>query len=119
VHRVDKLSKELTRELSKIILFELNDPRIDLAKEKGIFLTVTKTELSKNLQDAKVHICMFGESKRKRLVAKALQHARGFIQSTLAKRLRIRYMPQIRFVIQEEPPKEGEIFDDKEGWQKD
>lgn len=102
MYRNEKLSKALVRELSQIILYELNDPRMG-------FVTVTRAKISPDLKQAKIFISIFGEEKKKKLTLHGLNHAKGFIHKTLGKRLRIRYLPEIEFEIDESVEKASQL----------
>ena len=66
---------EVVRECaSETILFELSDPRV-----KGV--TVTRAEVSGDLQHAKVYVSIMGSAKEQSLCLHGLRHAAGFIQA--------------------------------------
>jgi ribosome-binding factor A len=84
---------EAVREVaSETILYELRDPRVKL-------VTVTRAEVSGDLQHAKVYVSIMGTEKEQQLTLRGLKHAAGFVQSKLAKRLQTRYTPVINFVL--------------------
>jgi ribosome-binding factor A len=84
---------EVVREVSsETILFELRDPRV-----RGV--TVTRAEVSADLQHAKVFVSVMGSAQEQHLCMHALRHAAGFVQSKLAGRLKTRFTPAITFVI--------------------
>ena len=84
---------EAVREVaSETILYELRDPRVKL-------VTVTRAEVSGDLQHAKVFVSVMGTDKEQQLALRGLTHAAGFVQSKLAKRLQTRYTPVITFVL--------------------
>lgn len=90
--RIERVSREMVRILSKVILYELNDPRMSLA-------AVTRAKLTPDLSEAKVYISVLGEEKQKTLVMHGLNHAKGFIQRALGEQLKIRIVPRIQFVL--------------------
>ncbi len=84
---------EAVREVAaETILFELRDPRVKL-------VTVTRAEVSGDLQHAKVYVSVMGTEKEQKGTLRALQHAAGFVQSKLAKRMQTRFTPVITFVL--------------------
>src|SRR5262245_41558488 len=91
-HRLARVAEVVREVASETILFELRDPRI-----KGV--TVTRAEVSADLQHAKVFVSLMGSVPEQRLCMHALKHAAGFIQSKLADRLKTRFTPVIAFVI--------------------
>ena len=84
------------------ILFELKDPRV-----KNV--TVTRAEVSGDLQHAKVFVSIMGTEKEQQLTMHGLKSAAGFIQTKLADRLTSRYVPHVTFVLDEGVKKSIEI----------
>jgi ribosome-binding factor A len=91
-HRLARVAEVVREVASETILFELRDPRV-----RGV--TVTRTEVSGDLQHAKVFVSVMGSPQEQELCLHGLQHAAGFIQSKLASRLKTRFTPVIRFVL--------------------
>lgn len=84
---------EVVREVaSNVVLFELSDPRI-----QGV--TVTRAEVSADLQHAKVFVSIMGSDSAQRLCLHALRRAAGFVQRRLADRLQMRFTPVITFTL--------------------
>ena len=103
------------------ILTELRDPRIE-------DVTVTHVEVSPDMKYAKVHVSIMGDDNKQRLALRGLEHASGFLQQKVARRIETRYTPRLRFVLdkgvkhslevsrilgelfppQQEPPEEAE-----------
>ncbi len=101
-HRVARVSEVIREVASETILFEMRDPRV-----KGV--TVTRAEVSGDLQHAKVYVSIMGTTKEQELCMHGLRHAAGFIQSKLGDRMRSRFTPSIRFVLDEGVKKSIEI----------
>src|SRR6266545_3722592 len=76
-HRLARVAEVVREVASETILFELRDPRI-----KGV--TVTRTEVSGDLQHAKVYVSLMGSAREQDLCMHGLRHAAGFVQSKLA-----------------------------------
>jgi len=93
-HRLARVSEAIREVASETILFELQDPRV-----KGV--TVTRAEVSRDLQHAKVYVSLMGSEAEQKLTMHGLRHAAGFLQSKLAKRLQTRFTPMVHFVIDE------------------
>src|SRR5882672_11425937 len=101
-HRIARVA-EAVREVScETILFELKDPRL-----KNV--TVTRAEVSGDLQHAKVFVSVMGTEKEQQLTMHGLKSAAGFIQTKLADRLTSRYVPHVTFVLDEGVKKSIEI----------
>jgi len=91
-HRLARVSEVVREVASETILFELRDPRV-----KGV--TVTRAEVSGDLQHAKVYVSVMGTPKEQELCMHGLRHAGGFIQSKLARRLQMRFTPVLDFIL--------------------
>src|SRR5207302_11366117 len=93
-HRLARVAEVIREVTSETILFQLRDPRVKL-------VTVTRAEVSGDLQHAKVYVSVMGTPAEQKLTLRALQHAAGFVQSKLADRLQTRFTPVLRFVLDE------------------
>src|SRR5215467_2529313 len=91
-HRLARVAEVIREVASETILFELRDPRV-----KGV--TVTRSEVSGDLQHAKVFVSVMGSPQEQELCLHGLRHAAGFIQSKLSTRLKTRFTPVIQFVL--------------------
>src|SRR5947208_6543449 len=91
-HRLARVAEAVREVASETILYELRDPRVKL-------VTVTRAEVSGDLQHAKVYVSIMGTPKEQELTLRGLRHAAGFIQAKLAKRLQTRFTPVVQFVI--------------------
>jgi len=79
-HRLARVAEAIREVASETILFELRDPRV-----KGV--TVTRAEVSGDLQHAKVFVSIMGSPSEQNLCMHGLRHSAGFLQAKLAKRL--------------------------------
>src|SRR3954463_6632362 len=93
-HRLARVAEAIREVASETILFELNDPRVKR-------VTVTRAEVSGDLQHAKVYVSIMGTPQEQKLTMHGLRHATGFVQAKLAKRLQIRFTPALSFVLDE------------------
>ena len=91
-HRLARIAEVIREVASTTILFELKDPRV-----KNV--TITRAEVAADLQNAKVYVSVMGSEKQQKLAIYGLQHAAGFIQSKVAARLAIRYVPVLAFIL--------------------
>lgn len=88
--RIKKINSLIKEELAKIILKEIEFP-------KGVLVTLTRVETTKNLDECKVFISCFPEEKWKE-ISKILESQIFFIQKTLDERLVMKKVPKIIFV---------------------
>jgi ribosome-binding factor A len=91
-HRLARVAEVIREVASETILFELQDPRV-----KNV--TVTRAEVSADLQHAKVHVSVMGSPAEQKRCLSGLKHAAGFVQSKLGSRLKTRFTPTIAFVL--------------------
>src|SRR5436305_10552545 len=101
-HRLERVAEAVREVASETILFELRDPRV-----KNV--TVTRAEVSADLQHTKVYVSVMGTPKEQQRTLHGLKHAAGFIQSKLAARLQTRFTPQVQFVLDQGVKKSIEI----------
>lgn len=101
-HRLARVSEVIRETAASAILFEIKDPRV-----KGV--TVTRAEVSGDLQHAKVFVSVMGSEREQQLTMHGLRSAAGFIQTKLADRLTSRYVPHVTFVLDDGVKKSIEI----------
>src|SRR5438552_11106473 len=101
-HRLARVAEVIREVASETILFELQDPRV-----KNV--TVTRAEVSGDLQHAKVYVSIMGTDKEQALCMHGLSHSAGFVQSKLGSRLKTRFTPSLKFVKDEGVKKSIEI----------
>jgi len=90
--RSEQLEKSLKREINNIIYRKINDPRIK-------FVTITRIQISSDLKHADIFVTIFNDKKQKRKALEGLKNATKFIRGELEKDLKIRYVPNIKFII--------------------
>jgi ribosome-binding factor A len=87
--RSQRVSELLKEEISQIIQ-DMKDRR------KG-FVTVTHVWVSDDLRHAKVYVSIYGDEQSKERTLSCLEDAKGFVRTQIAKRVRMRYIPSIKF----------------------
>ncbi len=90
-YRIDKLEHLIKEEVSLIFLYKVQDPAFGL-------LTVTNVRLSPDLKIAKIYISVFEKEKRE-VVLEKIRDKSGFIRTELAHRIRIKFVPELKFFI--------------------
>ncbi|MBQ3893701.1 MAG: 30S ribosome-binding factor RbfA [Clostridia bacterium] len=107
--RTLRIAGEMQRAISEIIRQDMKDPRLP------VVTSVTKVKLTKDLQFAKIYISMFGSPEEKKTGINCLRSSAGYIRTMLGKRMIIRQLPQLNFVIDnsvEEGAAMSKIIDD-------
>jgi ribosome-binding factor A len=91
-HRLARVAEVIREVASETILFELRDPRVKM-------VTVTRAEVSGDLQHAKVYVSIMGSEQEQKICLYGLKRAAGFVQSKLADRMKSRFVPVLQFVL--------------------
>lgn len=87
-----RLQDFLREEISIIIQREIKDPGIG-------FITILDVRMSEDLRNAKVYCSIYGEREEQQRTMEALKRSRGYIKFLLGKRVRLKYMPELNFII--------------------
>lgn len=87
-----RMAQDMKRELIDII-GHMKDPRIN-----GGILTVTRLDVTPDLDVAKVHISVMGREGGEAEVIKALNRASGHVRTEISRRMHIRKAPRFVFV---------------------
>lgn len=86
--RVEKVQEAIQHEISKMLLHDVKDPRIQ-------FVTVTGVELTDDMSYAKVFVSLYGPREQQEEAWQALNRALGFMRTEIAKRIRLRFAPAL------------------------
>lgn len=89
--RTRKMAEAIKEEVSDIITLKLKDPRVG-------FTTVTSVDPSKDLHYCTVNVSIMGSAEEQEETMKTLVNAAGYIRTELGSRIRIRHIPELRFV---------------------
>ena len=92
--RPERVAEVIKREISQILRERVSDPRIG-------FVSITDVELSPDLKNAKIFVSILGDEKQKKGSLAGLKSANRFIKGELGERLKLRYVPDLRFVYDE------------------
>ena len=90
--RVEEASREV---LAEVLAREVKDPRVG-------FVTVTGVRVSPDLRHARVMVSVMGEEDDVARSMAGLESAKGYMRSALGKHLRLKYLPEIEFVLDHE-----------------
>ena len=89
-HRIKRVNEQLKREISRILLGEVKDPRVS-----GV--TVTEVSAAPDLTLARVFVQLIGDDDELEETMVGLRKATPFIRATLGKRIDMRRVPELRF----------------------
>ncbi len=93
-HRPDRVGDQIRVEVSDLLAREVHDPGIG-------FVTITRVQVTADLQIARVYYTALGEAAARRNSAKALNRAAPFLRHQVGQRLRLRRVPALEFVFDE------------------
>lgn len=91
--RINRVNEVLMRELAQLIQQEVGDPRVGM-------VTVSYVNVSGDLKQAKIYVTRlngFDSAAEVEDCLQALNHASGFLRRELARRVKLRHMPELLF----------------------
>ena len=103
MRRPERVADLLREEISQIVGYELEDPRLSP-------VTVTDVRLSENLKTARVYVTVAGNEEEHKSALAALSHAAAYIRKQVGLSLNLRRTPEILFV-RDRVEEEGERVD--------
>ena len=90
-HRIERVNSLIRQEISELLQRQVKDPRL------GNFISVTEVLTSPDLKYAKVFVSCIGSEEEKQKTLKTLTSASGFFRKELARRMKLRYVPELSF----------------------
>ncbi|MDR1759019.1 MAG: 30S ribosome-binding factor RbfA [Fibrobacter sp.] len=92
--RMERLGELFREEISKLLQKGLKDPRIG-------FATINRVDVTEDLSYAKVYVSVMGSDKEKQSTMIGLRQSASFIRQVLGKGIKIRKVPELQFVLDE------------------
>lgn len=92
--RPRRVADQLRAEIADLLAREVHDPGIG-------FVTLTRVQVSPDLQQARVHYTALGDERARRESARALERAAPYLRRQVGSRLRLKRTPELRFVYDE------------------
>lgn len=89
--KTERMEMTIQREISHILQFELKNQNLG-------FCTVTDVQCTSDLSQAKVYVTFLGKQGRNDAGMRVLNQSKGFIRSGVAKKIKIRKMPELIFI---------------------
>ncbi|MGQ9707614.1 MAG: 30S ribosome-binding factor RbfA [bacterium] len=93
-HRDLRVADAIRDIVAEIILTKIADPKIG-------FVTITRCSLTRDLRHATVFFSVMGDEQKRNQTLVRLEHARGFIRHHLGKRLKLKFLPELHFLVDE------------------
>lgn len=90
--RTQRVADQLQRELAQLIQLEIKDPRLGM-------VTVSAVEVSRDLAVANIYVSFLGMDDQEQIdeSLSVLKKASGFLRSQVARSMKLRFTPQLRF----------------------
>jgi ribosome-binding factor A len=92
--RPDRVADQLRSELGMLLSREVHDPGIG-------FVTITRVQVSADLQQARVFYTVLGDEKARKTSARALERAIPFLRRQIGSRLRFKRVPELKLIYDE------------------
>lgn len=89
--RSERMAEQLRRELAEIVRDEIKDPRLG-------FVSFTEIRMSRDLSHAVVYSSVLDSDSQDEAI-EILNRAVGFIRKAIARRIRARIVPTLKFVV--------------------
>lgn len=87
-----RVADQIQRELAQLIRDEVRDPRVSQ------FATICEVEVTSDLSLARIYVSAVGDDEDSETVP-ALQKASGFLRRKLASLMKLRHVPELRFLL--------------------
>lgn len=90
--RMERIDLEMKNSIS-VIISQMNDKRLS-----NNFITISEVKTAPDLYNARVSISFFDEGKDNKEILKVLNESKGYIKRELAKKMKIKRIPDLIFV---------------------
>ncbi|MBU1195685.1 MAG: 30S ribosome-binding factor RbfA [Proteobacteria bacterium] len=88
--RAQRVSVQIQTAITDLLSKKMQDPRIEMA-------TISAVKLTSDLKIADIYVTVFGDKNKVSDVLKGFNSSKGFIKKSIAPRLGLRHMPELRF----------------------
>lgn len=92
--RAPRVADQIMAEISDILLKQVRDPRVTL-------VTITRVKMTDDLRLARIFFVETGKEGCDPQAKEGLDRAKGFLKRELGKRLSLRYIPDLVFMVDE------------------
>ncbi|MCS7249977.1 MAG: 30S ribosome-binding factor RbfA [candidate division WOR-3 bacterium] len=100
--RVKRVSELLKETIAEIILKEFDNPHLG-------FITITAVKMTKDLKKATVYFTCYGNEEKELKAKKILNDSKGYIKERLSNKIVLKYMPDLKFELDEELKRQNRI----------
>jgi ribosome-binding factor A len=89
--RPDRVADQIRAELAQLLARDVHDPGLG-------FVTLTRVQVSGDLQQARVYYTALGDDKARAASTRAIERAAPFLRRQIGSRLRLKRTPELVFV---------------------
>jgi ribosome-binding factor A len=100
--RNQRLGAQILRSLSELLRLETKDPALSV-------ISLTAVELTRDLSVAKIHFSLLKPDDDPQPALDGLRRASGFLRGRLAGMLKVRHVPELRFLHDDSAARSDEI----------
>jgi ribosome-binding factor A len=100
--RPERVGEQIRKELSELIAREVHDPGVG-------FVTITQVKMTPDLQNARVFYTLIGDEKARKDTARALGRATPFLRRQIARRVKLKTVPELAFFYDESIERQDRI----------
>ena len=88
--RSSRVAEAIRNELAMLVVSKVQDPRLHN-------INISRVEVNDDLSLAQIYFTILGDQKEVKEAEKALQRAKGFMRSHIARTLNLRFTPELHF----------------------
>lgn len=100
-NKQERIATLIRKNIAEIIQFELKNPHLG-------FVSIPEVKVSKDFSYAKIYVSFINEKDENEGI-EVLEHSKGFIRSSLAKKMDTRRCPELSFVLDDGYKREERI----------
>ena len=102
--RTDRINELLREEISELLARQIKDPRL------GGVISIIEVKTSGDLRNALVLLSVMGDQEAKKNALEGIQSAASFLRKELRVRLKLRYVPFLRFALDDTLEEADQLF---------
>ncbi len=100
--RTDRVGEQVQHEIAELLTFTVRDPGIG-------FITITRVTITPDLQQARIYYTTMGDEKARKETERGLRRALPMMRRHLARRLRLRRVPELQFFFDESVARQDRV----------
>ena len=102
--RTERINSLIRKEIGELLRDQINDPRL------SNFISITRVSTTTDLKHAKVFVSVLENKTDEGEVLQGFTAASGFLRRELAERLRLKYIPELSFHLDDSVKRGAEVL---------